>query len=153
MRAKFWCMILLDSSACQQGVDFAHPAPQARKGFEMATSAARHGPSAIRHAPAPRYRPSCTHPRCPLPSSASPPRPRHGKSSPRCLRSFCLVSAPSSYLNRVDCVGGQEGRLEWRLLFGVQPQRRRPSTGRGAFPPLYLTLCMVYLVGIGQELS
>ena len=29
---------------------------QARKGFDMGTSAARHGPSATRHAPMPRYR-------------------------------------------------------------------------------------------------
>ena len=32
-----------------------------------------------------------------------------------------------------------------------EPQRRRPSTGRGASFPLYLTLLAVYLVGLGQE--
>ena len=53
-------------------------------------AAARHGPSAIPHAPAPRYRGRYTHPRCPLPSSASPPRPRHGKSRFIFIRAFVL---------------------------------------------------------------
>ena len=76
--------------ACQQGVGLRPPCCRKPKGFDMATSAARHGPSAIRHAPAPRYRGRYTHPRCPLPSSASPPRPRHGKSPRHCLRAFVL---------------------------------------------------------------
>jgi hypothetical protein len=60
------------------------------KGHDYGGLAPRHGPSATRHATMPRYRGRYTHPRCPLPSSASPPRPRHGKSPRYCLRAFVL---------------------------------------------------------------
>jgi len=64
--------------------------------------AAQRGTSATRRTPMPRRCARYSHPRCPLPSGRPPPRPRHGKSSPRCPRSFCLVSAPSSYLMRIE---------------------------------------------------
>ena len=112
LRAKFWCLILCDPSTCQQGVGFAHPAPQARKGFEMATSAARHGPSAIRHAPAPRYRGRYTYPRCPLPSSASPPRPRHGKSRFIFIRAFVLSQCLHLVSIVCDVSVGRENMLK-----------------------------------------
>ena len=128
--------------------------PQARrKGFDMATSAARHGPSAIRHAPAPRYRGRYTHPRCPLPSSASPPRPRHGKSPRHCLRAFVLSQRLHLVSIVCDVSVGRRRGLSGACYSACMTQTRRPSTGRESFLPLYLTLFVVYLVGVGLPLG
>ena len=119
----------------------------------MATSAARHGPSAIRHAPAPRYRGRYTHPRCPLPSSASPPRPRHGKSPRHCLRAFVLSQRLHLVSIVCDVSVGRRRGLSGACYSACMTQTRRPSTGRESFLPLYLTLFVVYLVGVGLPLG
>ena len=56
---------------------------------------------------------------------------------------ICIAAhTPQSPCRRQPCAWSMQCR---------EPQRRRPSTGRGASFPLYLTLLAVYLVGLGQE--
>ena len=139
--------------ACQQGVGFAHPAAASpAKGLRhghLSCPTWPVGHPARPGAPIPRE----IHPRCPLPSSASPPRPRHGKSPRHCLRAFVLSQRLHLVSIVCDVSVGRRRGLSGACYSACMTQTRRPSTGRESFLPLYLTLFVVYLVGVGLPLG
>ena len=141
-------MILCDSLACQQGV--ASPTTAA------STKGLGHGhlscPTwAVGHPARPGLAiPWYSHPpKCPLPSSASPPRPRHGKSRFIFIRAFVLSQC--LHLVSIVCdvsVGRRRG------LGGAcySARKHRPVGLRPAASlfPLYIlpfSLCTLFVLG------
>ena len=144
--------------ACQQGVGFAHPAAASpAKGFDMATSAARHGhPAARRPSGTPRRRDTAVDtPTQDVLCHRAPPRHVHDMVSHRVIFIRAFVLSQRLHLVSIVCdvsVGRRRG-LSGACYSACMTQTRRPSTGRESFLPLYLTLFVVYLVGVGLPLG
>ena len=85
----------------------------------------------------------------------APPRHVHDMVSHRVIFIKAFVLSQRLHLVSIVCdvsVGRRRG-LSGACYSACMTQTRRPSTGRESFLPLYLTLFVVYLVGVGLPLG